>query len=206
MATVKVRGHGTVSVRPDEAIVTLEVVSVADSAADAFSDASERAAALDGVLDEAGIAIDARSTVGTTVHEFDEYADGRPARHRHRATNTVNVRLTETDAIMRLLRTAVERTGANVRGPFWRAADTATAEAEACRKAIADSKQRADAYAERLGLSVGAVAAVEDAPERPMHAPIGGPVRAFAAADPGVYPAEFAVSSTVDVTFELVGP
>jgi uncharacterized protein len=203
MATVKVRGRGTVPTRADEAMLTFEVVSVADSAADAFSEASDRSAVLDLVLDEAGIDAEARSTVGTAVQEFDEYGNGQVVRHRHRAANAVNVRLTDTEAVTRLLRAAVERAGANVRGPIWRVRDSAAAEAEACRKAVADAKGRADAYAERLGLRVGAVVAVEDAPEWPMQVGFA-PVRAMATADPAVYPAEFGVSAAVDVTFELV--
>jgi uncharacterized protein YggE len=205
MATVKVRGRGTVPTRPDEAIVTLEVVSVADSAADAFSEASHRAAVLDVVLDEAGVDTEARSTVGTAVQEFDEYGDSQGVRHRHRAANAVNVRLADTETVTRLLHAAVERTGANVRGPIWRVRDDAVAEAEACREAVADAKRRADAYAERLGLRVDAVVAVEDASEWPTQVPFG-PVRATATADPRVYPAEFAVWAAVDVTFELVAP
>jgi uncharacterized protein YggE len=202
MASVKVRGRGNVPARPDEAILTLEVVAVADSAVEAFSDASERAAALDGVLDEASVAAEARSTVGTTLDEFDEYEDGRVVRHRHRAAHAVSVRLTETDAIMRLLRAAVERSGTHVRGPFWHVRESSAAEAEACRRAVADSRQRAEAYAQGLGLRVGPVVAVEDAPEH-LHL-VSGPVRAAAVRDPAVYPAELTVSAAVDVTYELV--
>src|SRR5438874_2543979 len=98
MATIKVRGRGTVGARPDEAVVTFEVVAVADGAAEAFATAGERAKALDAVLDDAGIEVERRSTLGIVLHELQEFDAGGQPRRTHRASTTVNVRFTDADA------------------------------------------------------------------------------------------------------------
>jgi uncharacterized protein len=204
MATIKVRGKGTVNVRPDEAVVAFEVASVADAPAEAFAATAERATALAAVLDEAGIDRDLRSTVGIVLQEHHEFEPSGTARRTHRASTVVNVRLADAGAIPALLQAAVERAEAYLRGPFWRLSDTAAAEAEACRLAVADATRRADAYAGALGLRLGAVETVEEG-----AAVAGGePFRAAAVAvrapePPPLYPAELSVSAVVDVVFAL---
>jgi uncharacterized protein YggE len=202
MATIKVRGHASVEVRADEAVLTFEAVAVADAAAEAFAAASERAAALDEVLDDAGIERGRRSTMGVVLHEHQEFdAAGQP-RRAHRASTTVNVRMTEAEAIPAVLAAAVERSGAYVRGPHWRAADTTEAATEACRRAVADARSRAEAYAGALGSKLGKVESVEEvAPGG--HAVRGIVLRAAAAEPPGLYPADLTVSAAVDVVFGL---
>jgi uncharacterized protein len=201
MATIKVRGRGTVPMRPDEAILTFELVSIADAPAEAFAETSRRAAALDAVLDEQGIDRDARSTVGIVLHEHQEFDVGGEPRRAHRAATTVNVRLAELDAVPRLLESALERAEAYVRGPTWRLSDTSGASAEACRRAIMDASDSAAAYAGAIGLRVGNVQSVED-----VTPPDAGPARGLvlhAVEAPPIYPGELVVSASVDMVFEL---
>jgi uncharacterized protein len=202
MGTIKVRGVGTVEAEPDQAVVTFEVVAVADGPADAFTAATERARALDSVLDDAGVEPARRSTAGVVLHEHQEFdASGQP-RRAHRAATTVNVRLTETDAIPPLLAAAVERADAYVRGPVWVLADAGEATVEAGRRAVADATRRAGAYAAALGCKVGPVESVEEVPAG--WSPYPGPVRAMAAVEgPPVHPADVTVSVAVDVVYEL---
>ena len=203
MATIKVRGRASVDVRADEAVLTFEAVGVADGAADAFAAASERATALDDVLDAAGIEPARRSTVGIVLHEHQQLDEIGQPRRLHRASATVDVRMTQAEAIPPLLAAAVKRAEAHVRGPFWRASDTSEAAAEACRRAVADATNRAEAYASALGARLGRVASVEDVAGG-HFGPVDLPTRAFAAAAPApVHPGELTVSATVDVLYEL---
>jgi uncharacterized protein YggE len=203
MATIKVRGHGSVEVRADEAVLTFEAVAVAAAAADAFAAASERAALLDEVLDDAGIEPARRSTLGVVLQEHHELDGAGQPRRTHRASTTVNVRMTEPDAIPAVLAAVVERSGAYVRGPHWRAADTTEAASEACRRAVADARGRAESYAGALGVRLGRVASVDEVAAGDFG-PVHPPVRAMAAAVPAaVHPAELAVSAIVDIVFEL---
>jgi uncharacterized protein len=206
MATIKVRGRGTVAVRPDEAVVAFEVASVADAPAEAFATTAQRTKALDAVLDEARIEPHLRSTVGIVLHEHQELdADGAPRRN-YRASTGVSVRFADAEAIPPLLQAAVERADAYVRGPLWRLSDTSAAAAEACRRAVDDAANRADAYAGALGSRVGRVETVEEvAAGEPVPAAAAGPAfRAFSAGEPPpLYPGELLVSAVVDVVFAL---
>jgi uncharacterized protein YggE len=202
MATIKVRGRGTVEAQPDEAVVTFEVVAIADGAAKAFAAASERAKELDAVLDDAGIEAARRSTVGIALHEHQEFDPGGQPRRTHRASTAVSVRFAEPDSIPPLLAAAVERADAYVRGPQWRLSDSSAAEAEACRRAVADANARAQAYAGALGSELGPVESVEDvAAGGPV--PAGLAFRAVAAEPPALYPADLTVSALVDVVFRI---
>ena len=189
--------------RPDEAVVTFEVMAVADGAAEAFATTAQRAKALDAVLDEAGIDPARRSTVGIVLHEHQEFEPSGAHRRTHRASAIVNVRIADANAIAPLLQAAVERAGAYVRGPLWRVSDPSSAAAEACRRAVADAVSRADAYAGALESRVGAVERVEDV-SAPDHMPGGVVFRAPAVAETTpVYPGELIVSAVVDVVFAL---
>jgi uncharacterized protein YggE len=203
MATIKVRGRGMVEAQPDEAVVTFEVVAVADGAADAFATAAKRAKALGEVLDDAAVDVARRSTVGIALHEHQDFDGGGQPRRMHRASTAVSVRFADPDSIPPLLAAAVERADAYVRGPLWRLSDTSAAEAEACRRAVADATSRAEAYAAALGAKLGPVESVKDvAPDGPV--PAGLAFRAVAVAEPpALYPADLAVSALVDVVFAL---
>jgi uncharacterized protein len=203
VATIKVRGTGTVTVPPDEAVLTFEVASIADAPAEAFAEASRRTAALDAVLDEAGIDPQARSTLGISLHEHQEYDGIAAPRRAHRASTVVSVRLADAAAIPPLLQAAVERADAFLRGPFWRLAEASGAEAEACRLAIADAAHRANAYAGALSSRVGPAESVE---EQTGWSPFpgGAPLRALTPAPPPeLYPAEITVTAVVDVVYVL---
>jgi uncharacterized protein YggE len=204
MATIKVRGRGTVPAQPDEAVVTFEVVALAEAAGEAFAEASRRANALGAVLDEAGIEPARRSTTGIVLHEHQEFdADGQP-RRTHRASTAISIRFTNVAAIPPLLQAAVQRADAYVRGPAWRISDPSAAASEACRLAVADAKGRAEAYAAALGSRLGPVETVEEAGAGDF-VPGGVHFRAIAAAEasPPLYPGELQVSAQVDVVFAL---
>jgi uncharacterized protein YggE len=204
MATLKVRGRGTVPAQPDEAVVAFELVALADGAAEAFATAGERAQALGAVLDDADIPVERRSTVGIVLHEHQELDPSGQPRRTHRASTTVTVRLADPDAIPALLQAGVERAEAYVRGPMWRLSDSSAAAAEACRRAIADATGRAEAYASALGARIGSVETVEEIASGEAMPAAGVHLRAVAAADaPPLYPGELQVSSLVDVVFAL---
>jgi uncharacterized protein len=204
MATIRVRGRGVVQAQPDEAVVTFEVVAVADGAAEAFATAGERAKALDAVLDDAGVDVDRRSSIGIVLHELQEYDPGGQPRRTHRASTTVSVRFVDADEIPPLLQAAVDRADAYVRGPVWRLSDTSDAAAEACRRAAADATERAEAYAAALELRLGAIERVEEAAAA-EHVPVAGlAMRSVVTAEPPpIYPGELQVGAVVDVVYAL---
>jgi uncharacterized protein YggE len=200
--TITVRGRGFAPARPTEALLTLEVAAVRQTAAEAFAEAATRNAALDALCERLGIGERDRTTTSTSVHEYRESID-EPVRWR--ASYSVTVRVHDPELAARLLREAVEDVEARVAGgPWWRVRADDPVRLEACRLAAADAERRATVYAEALGLARGGVVrAVEvGASDLGEEIPGGasfGPLDFEAELRPGT--AE--VSAAVDVAFEL---
>jgi uncharacterized protein YggE len=203
MATIVVRGRGSASGRPDEAVVMLEVAAVREAAAEAFADVAERSAALEQVCDEFEIAEEARSTAGIAVYEHHDYDGEGGTRTRQRAANRLTLRLADPEPLPALLKAAVERAGAHVQGPWWQLADDNPAVAEARRLAAADARRRAEAYAGALGLRLGAVEKVVEQETGGLHRPVFGSLLASTDAPPPVHPGQLAAEAAVDVTYAL---
>jgi uncharacterized protein len=88
---------------------------------------------------------------------------------RVRAWNQVVVRVGDASVVGELIAGAVDR-GAQVSGPAWTIATNNPARVEACKEAALDARRRAQAYADALGVRVGALVAVRD-PERAIPPP-----------------------------------
>ena len=207
MSTLGVRGHGLTRGVPDEAVVTLEIAVVRPRPEEAYDDVARRSADLGNLLDELGVPASARSTAGITVAEELEYVEGRQRHRGYAARNTSLVRIREADVVAKVLREAVAVVHAKVYGPSWQLDPDNAARAEACRAAAEDSRRRAEAFAEGLGLRLGAVLA---AAEPGVHAAEPqGRMRAFAMeTDAGpppiaVDPGEHDVHAALEVTYSL---
>ena len=123
-----------------------------------------------------------------------------------RADGRIVVRLDDPGLVGRLMTEAVSRVQAQIEGPWWRLNLDNPARAEACRQAIADARQKAEAYSQALELRLGPVESVVEAETaRYGHFPLGV---ALAAAGPEmeINPGQLEVSAAVDVTFLLEEP
>jgi uncharacterized protein len=80
---------------------------------------------------------------------------------RVRAWNQVVVRVGDASVVGELIAGAVDR-GAQVSGPASTIATNNPARVEACKEAALDARRRAQAYADALGVRVGALVAVRD--------------------------------------------
>ena len=200
MATITVRGRGTARARPDEVLITFEVVSVGDAPAEAFAEVAERTAELERVLDEVGVPEPARSTSGIGLHPYQEHDPQGAPRTRHRAFNRIGLRLADAERVPQLLRASVERAQAEVQGPWWRLADDNPARLEACRLAAGEAGLRAEAYAAALGLRLGPV---ETVAEVTGGGEVGRPALGFTLTDAEtpLHPGELEATTAVDVTY-----
>jgi uncharacterized protein len=198
VASLTVRGHGLVRCEPDELELELSVSVSRPGAPDALAEAAQRAEALAAVLDRLGVPGEARGTTGLFVREDVEYdPQGRPQRSGFVAASHLTVRLPSAEGLGELLRDAVEEAQARVQGPVWRVADDNPARLEACRRAAADARRRAEAYAEALGLTLGAVTSVAE-PAVQLHGAAFGPLLA---AEIAVETPRIEVAAAVEVTF-----
>jgi uncharacterized protein len=204
MATVTARGEAVVRTAPDEATLALVVTALEPDPAAALADVTARSGELSRLLDELAIAEGARTTTGVSVsEEFDHTRSGRRSLG-HRAAAGLSVRLTDPELIGRLIAQATGRAGARVDGPHWSVDPANPAHAEAARLAAADARRRAEAYAEGVGLRLGAVRRIRPSDGR-MITPAGG-WRAAALEgrdDISVEAGAQEISASVAITFAL---
>lgn len=203
--TVSVMGEAMLRAEPDEAAVIVSLSALKDTPGQALEDVADRSLALAALLDELAIAVADRSTTGVGVHEeFDHTADGRRSLG-HRAVSAVSVRLTDLDAIGRLVTRVTTELAARVDGPHWRIAAANPIRLEAARQAAADGRRKAQAYAEGVGAQLGALIRLA---EPGIGADSGrGIYRAMAASGGGDLPIESGeqqITAMVEVTFALV--
>ena len=204
--TVTVRGSAAVPAQPDRVELGLTVTALEQSAQKALAEVSARAERLGQVLEAVGVAREQWSTSGATVHEELQWDGNRQVHRGYRGNYQVVVRLGDHSLAGRLLQEAVERAAAAVAGPWWRIDPANPAHLEASRLAAANARTKAEAYADGLGLRIGAVVAVRE-PETgmPREAVV---FRTAAASGPGpqamdVQPGVLDVGASVEVTFRL---
>jgi uncharacterized protein YggE len=184
--TVTVRGEAVVPGRPDEIVVALELSAIRETPEAAYDDVAGRSAELEALFGELEIAPAGRSTTGVS--------------------NRVSVRVADPALVSRLLREAVARAEAGVKGPGWRVAPDNPARIEACRGAAAVARLKAEAYADALGVRLGRVVEAREPLVTPGPVPRGVMLAAVQQEDIPIDPGELDVFATVDVTFALEQP
>jgi uncharacterized protein YggE len=205
VATVTIRGSARAATQPDEVQVALIAAVTRATADEAWTEATRRSEALRSILDELGVPAERRQTAGIVLAPAWEYDQrGQQQQRGYTASAQTRVRLESAERLGALLRRAVEEAEAEIRGPWWSVREDNPARLEACRLAAAHAKAAAAAYAEALGLRLGAVVDVRE----PGTGPPAPQVETFArmAAAPEqlqVEPGELEVTAAVEVTFAL---
>jgi uncharacterized protein len=188
-------------------VVALELSAIRETPEAAYEDVAGRSAELEALFGELEIAPAGRSTTGVSVQAHYEYGDhGRRERKGYVASNRVSVRVADPALVSRLLREAVARAEAGVQGPGWRVAADNPARIEACRRAAAVARLKAEAYVDALGLRLGRVVEAREPLVTPGPVPRGVMLAAVQQEDIPIDPGELDVFATVDVTFELEQP
>ncbi len=206
-------GSARVAARPDRAVLRLELVALKPTPSEALADVAARGEVLSRTLADGGIAEADRTTGGVALREHREWDRRREEetfRGHHASTVTV-VQVRDIATLGRILRDVVDQAGARVEGPAWVVDADNPARLEAYRLAALDARRRAQAYAEALGMSLGAVVELSDAPlppPGPEPMPRMMALKAEAMADAGapvpVEGGDVEVGATVRVTFALL--
>lgn len=155
--TATVRGVGIAPVRPDGVRTVLTVRHRAAAADDALGEAARKAQALEDLFVELGIDRERWVTAGLSLEEWNDWDEEsrREVSRGYIAMSRVVVTLPDTDRLGRLLAEAVARTEAALEGPRWDIAPENPSHDESRRRAMADARRRAEAYAEAAGLVLG---------------------------------------------------
>lgn len=211
-ASVTMFGRGTVRAVPDLIRVTLSVESRAATVAAAYDRAGERVNAVVAALRAAGVSDADMATSGLSVRTETVYTDnGRTEITGYLATTGLSVALRESTEPARAVAAAVTAGGDDVRlGGLTRTiADPEPLLAQARDAAFDEAKTKAEQYAARAGIALGAVVRiVEDTGSAPPRAyEIAGdmaPMRMAASSSPvPVVPGETEIGATVQVTWAL---
>ncbi len=201
---ITVTGRSTVAAKPDRLELGMEVTALEPSPDRALEVVAERSAAVERILNAAGVPDESRTTAGVWVGEESAWEDEREVFRGFRARNRFLIRLADPSPLGRMMREATQEAKAKVQGPRWKIDPENDAWAEACRGAAADARRKADAYADSLGLRVGEIVRVKEprVPERFGYVPLSS--RALSAEeDLDVHPGSLDVSAAVNVTFQL---
>lgn len=181
MASIIVCGQAASSVTPDRASLDLGLTRVAPTASAAMDEVAARSQDLEQVLGSLGFVAADWSTQGINLAEEWQWKNEANTLVGHRATTGITVTITAFERIATLLQRSVDETGAQIRNLQWSVSDRHPARRALLGAAAIDATQRADAYADALGLLRGAVEEVSDLPitSSPGPQPVGaGSLRA----------------------------
>lgn len=164
MSTVTVRGNALAAVTPDRAELSLALSHLAADAATALDAIAERSQRLEQILSDKGFARTDWATDGVHVAEEYQWKKDTNVLVGHRASTALTVTVRSAELVGTIIREAVTITGASVRNLSWRVDADNPARRELLGAAARDAKVRATAYVEALGLRLGEVESISEAP------------------------------------------
>lgn len=204
--TITVSGEGRVSVAPDRALVRLGVLTRAATAPETLRQHEEDVARVLTRVRQLGVAD--REIQIEALQLSEGYGQNGP--EGYQAQRVVTVTLDNLRLVPDLVAGVVSEGANQLQGIQYVVRDTAPAEARALDLAVADARAKAERIASASGVSLGAVAAVQEA-----GAPQVGPPGYFAgglsasmdvAPEPGAYSAgSNEVVARVTIQFEIAG-
>jgi uncharacterized protein YggE len=208
-AVVRVQGTATTRTRPDKATLSLRVTQLDRDPSAALRVATERADAVASVLRDAGIPDTGWHTSGVRVAEEWRWERNKSVSYGHRATATFDITVTDDLEIVNTILSKAVAAGAEVTNQDFVVSPDNAGRQDAYRGAALDAKARATAYANALGLKLGAVRRIDEITEtRPAPIPrlmaMAAPMEGGADTAPSaVHVGEVDIDASVTVTFEL---
>jgi uncharacterized protein YggE len=208
-STATTLGTARVAARPDRAVLRLELVAVKATAAEALADVAGRGEVLSRMLADDGVADADRTTSGVTLQELHQWDREREEDvfRGHQASTVTVVQVRHLDTLGRIVRDVVDGAGARIDGPAWVVDPDNPARVEAYRLAALDARRRAESYAGALGMTLGAVVELTDAPPPHPGPALRGMAMAADAARSDPVPIEAGdvdVTAVVQVSFALL--
>ena len=169
--TLSVSGSGTVSGRPDVAVVTLGVQTDAEEAAAALSQNSDQMQALVDALTGAGIAEkNIQTQVVRLQPQYQQSDSGSGSTSElvgYRATNLVEVRVEELDTLGQILDAAVQAGGNTIENISFEISDSTDLVTQAREAAWNDALAKAQQLADLAGAELGPVMTISETSRAP---------------------------------------
>ena len=205
-ATVTVLGHGSVTVTPDIASVSVGVLITRPTIAEAQSAATTQMTAVIDAVKAAGIDEKDIQTSYYSVNVLFNYDNtGNPTEVvGYQISNQVNVIVRDLDQVGSLLADAVAAGANTIYGITFGVDEPSAAESEARAAAVADARARAEELAQAAGLSLGRVLSINEGTAEPIPYYTDGQFAGGKGGGAPVQPGSLEVTVDVQVTFELV--
>lgn len=181
MPSVTVRGSALAAVTPDRAELSLALTHLAPDAASALDEISSRSQTLEQILTTLGFGSEDWATDGVQIAEEYQWQKESNVLMGHRATTALTVTVRSTELVSTIIREGVTTAGASVRSLVWRVDADNPARAALLGAAARDARVRAAAYAAALGLQLGEVELISEAPIAAENPPSPQPRMAMAA-------------------------
>ncbi len=206
--TISVSGSGTASAKPDEVVVRLGVETTADTAREAVARNSEQMEAVVDALKAAGILVENIQTQTIQLrarYETVRPEPGEPEKREligYEASNIVEARSEDLEAVGELLDAAVEAGANRIEGLRFELSDLAELLERAREAAWEDAEQKADQLANLAEVELAEVVTIDEATTAPRPAASVGAVLEREAAVP-IEPGAEDVRVDLQVTWSL---
>lgn len=210
--TLTVMGQAESSARPDEAVVRLGTVAQAEHASAAQEQVNEVMTRAIEAMRELGVREESITTVGLSLHPVYSQQPPRPMQDQpiepriiaYRASNTIQVRLSDLGKIGEVIDAGVSSGANNVEGITFGLKDDTAARNAALRDAAQQAKAKADAIADAMNLKIDGVLEISEGGVQvmPKYYEMARGAVAMDAATP-IQPGQVQVNATVTVTYRI---
>ncbi len=205
---ISVNGNGEVRISADTAVISLGVSARDRDVLEAQRRVNENIAAIRKALAEQGVPEENISTEFINIYAVYDYSGEQETLAAYNAGSTLAIRVTDMEKVGALIDAAFAAGANTLNGISFSAADTAEAEAEAMRKAVADAKRKAEVLAEASGLTLIGIDHVNEGGVYSYENSVGNVyargLETASAKDAGtvVQAAKLIVSATVNIVFD----
>ncbi len=203
-----VTGTGVVTVKPDQAKVSLGVLTVAATAREAQQENSARTQKIISALTRLGVPQEKIETQEYSIwpeyHYPEPKEDKPPQIVAYRVSNTLLVTLDDLGVVGRVIDAAVAAGANKVETITFLKKDVAQVQQEALARACREARAKAEAIARALGVTLTGVAAVQESTTSPLPYRLER-VMAGAGGEGGtpIQPGELEVTAQVTVSYKI---
>ena len=169
---ISVTAEGEASVEPDLAIVSFAVSGDGKELASTRDDVNVRSSAVLAKLREVGLAAGDLNAPDVAIHPQYDYRKGQRLTG-YRVVRHMTARVRELERLGAVLDGVVAAGANEVHGAQMTSSDPSASEHEALRMAVAAARAKAEAIASAAGVTLGAVARIEEEPDHGPPMPKG---------------------------------
>ncbi|MDH7578697.1 MAG: SIMPL domain-containing protein [Bacillota bacterium] len=205
---IVVSGTGQVNVKPDQAKLSLGVLTMAPNAKEAQQENAELASKIIAALGKAGVPKEKIETREYSI--WPEYRYPKPEENKpptivaYRVSNTLLVTLDDTGKVGAAIDAAVQAGANKVESIQFLKKDLGPAQREALQKACQEARLKAEAIAQALGVKLGGILSVQESSGVNYPPPVQlKAAEAGEAAQTPIVAGELQVNASVTVNFRI---